>query len=206
MLSTIFYSFFLSSLFFYFISEISHNSHHLHIHLQTLSHNSPSFLSSENLKLSFSHEHEQWHHGGFRHRWFGGFLFDLWVWFGFGFGVFGNWWFQRGCVGLLVVFPTWVCGSVVGVAGVGVWVCCWWCCRLGCGSVAGGAVGVGVWVWWWCCRRGCGFDGGAVGVGVVGLVFRWVLWCRHRCGWNCGKKKKKNNNCFYNILIEYHVK
>ena len=61
-----------------------------------------------------------------------------------------------------------------------------------------------------------GFDGGAVGVGVglmveppawvrLGLYFggfvvpAWV-WLRL---W--GKKKKKNNNCFYNILIEYTV-
>ena len=28
-------------------------------------------------------------------------------------------------VGSLVLVPAWVCGSVGGVAGMGVWVCCW---------------------------------------------------------------------------------
>jgi hypothetical protein len=71
-------------------------------------------------------------------------------------GVWVCWWcFQRGCVGLLlVVFPAWVCGSVVGgVSSMGVgllvvfpaWVC----------GFVGGTAGVGVWVCWWCCRRGC---------------------------------------------------
>jgi hypothetical protein len=43
---------------------------------------------------------------------------------------------ERGCVGLMMVLPAWVCG----------------------------------------------FDGGAAGMGVVGFVFRWVLWCWRGCG------------------------
>ena len=61
---------------------------------------------------------------------------------------------------------------------------------------------VGLW-----CRRECGFDGGgfcgaSVGVGlmVVGFVVLAWVWLR------LWEKKKKNNNCFYNILIEYIVK
>ena len=53
----------------------------------------------------------------------------------------------------------------IGDSGMGVWVCCWWCCRRGCGFVGGVAsVGVGLLVVFlaWVCR----FDGGAAGVGV----------------------------------------
>jgi hypothetical protein len=58
-------------------------------------------------------------------------------------------------------------------------------------------VDVGLW-----CRRGCGFDGASVGVGlmVVGFVVPAWVWLR------LWEKKKKKNNCFYNILIEYIVK
>uniref|UniRef100_A0A2N9J956 Transmembrane protein n=1 Tax=Fagus sylvatica TaxID=28930 RepID=A0A2N9J956_FAGSY len=92
---------------------------------------------------------------------------------------------------VLVVLPAWVW----------VWVCCLDWRRHRCGSVAGGAAGVGVgvdlllglapaWVWvccWWCCRLGCvglmvvlpawvcGFDGGAAGVGV-GLMVVLPAW------------------------------
>ena len=63
-------------------------------------------------------------------------------------------------MGLLVVLPAWVCGSIVGgVAGV---------------SVGLLLVVLLAWV--------CGFDGGAADVGVVGFVFRWVLWCWRGCG------------------------
>ena len=74
-------------------------------------------------------------------------------------------------MGLLVVLPTWVCGSIVGgVAGVGV----------------GLMVALPAWVW-----LGLYFGGfcGA-GIGVDEIV----------------GKKNNNNNCFYNILIEYYVK
>jgi hypothetical protein len=70
----------------------------------------------------------------------------FWIW-GFWKKVIRSycvWWW-------LVMLPAWVCGSigvvarfgsvegesvVGGVAGVGVWVSCWWCC----------AASVGVWV------------------------------------------------------------
>ena len=54
-------------------------------------------------------------------------------------------------VGLLVVFPAWVCGFDGGVASVGV----------------GLMVVLPAWVWWMVC---------AANVGVVGFVFRWIWW------------------------------
>ena len=66
------------------------------------------------------------------------------------------WWVCGGCD-----FWLWVCGG-----GFSAMIC-------GCsGSVVEFVVAVKV----------CGFDGGAAGVGVVGFVFRWVLWCRRWCG------------------------
>ena len=78
-----------------------------------------------------------------------------------GFGVFGNWWFWRGCVGLLVVFPAWV------------W---WWCYRREC---VGLMVVLPAWVH--------GFDGGAAGVGVGLMVVlpAWV-WLGLYFGGFCG--------------------
>jgi hypothetical protein len=67
------------------------------------------------------------------------------------------------------VIPAWVCGFVGSVSGVGVWICCWWCCRRGCVSLI---VVLLAWVY--------GFDGGVASVGVVD-----GLYCQRGCGWVC---------------------
>jgi hypothetical protein len=52
----------------------------------------------------------------------------------------------------------------------------------------------------------CGFDGGAAGVDAVGFVFWWVCGAGVGVVETVGKKKKKNNNCFYNIFNRIYCK